>query len=124
MQSTGTSVYAGCPSHMAKQTVEMTKAEITVVTHVPLEGEELAPPSSAFAGLSIVASSDAPPSPGPAGTAGDPAPAAGVAGFVRKVPPTKVLPSTKVEFDGVLVGGVDGECDGAFVAGRMRSSSM
>jgi hypothetical protein len=113
----------------------MTKAAITEVTHVPLEGEELAPPSSAFAGLSTAALPDAPPpSPGPAGTAAaDPAPAAGVAagaigpaeaGFVRKVPPTKVLPSTNVEFDGGLVGGVEGERDGAFVAGRKRSSSM
>ena len=44
---------------MAKNTVEMTKAAITEVTHDPLEGEELAPPSSACAGLSTAALPDA-----------------------------------------------------------------
>ena len=98
---------------MAKNTVEMTKAAITEVTHDPLEGEELAPPSSACAGLSTAALPNA------AGAVG-----LAEAGFVRKVLPTKVLSSTNVEFEGNLVGGMEGECDNAFVAGRMWSSSM
>ena len=98
---------------MAKNTVEMTKAGITEVTHDPLEGEELAPPSSACAGLSTAALPNA------AGAVG-----LAEAGFVRKVLPTKVLSSMNVEFEGNLVGGMEGECDNAFVAGRMWSSSM
>ncbi len=46
------------------------------------------------------------------------------AGFVRKVLPTKVLSSTNMEFKGNLVRGMEGERDGAFIAGRMWSSSM
>jgi hypothetical protein len=72
----------------------MTKAAITEVTHDPLEGEELAPSSSAWAGLSTAALPNAV---GAVGLA--------EAGFVRKVLPTKVLSSTNMEFEGDLVGG-------------------
>ncbi len=98
---------------MAKNTVEMTKAAITEVTHDRLEGEELAPPSSACAGLSTTALPNA-------------AGAVGLAegGFVRKVLPTKVLSSMNVEFEGDLVRGMEGESDDTFVAGRMWSLSM
>ena len=92
---------------------KMTKAAITEVTHDRLEGEELAPPSSACAGLSTTALPNA-------------AGAVGLAegGFVKKVLPTKVLSSMNVEFEGDLVRGMEGESDDTFVAGRMWSSSM
>jgi hypothetical protein len=96
---------------MAKNTVEMTKAAITEVTHDPLKGEELAPPSSACTGLLTAALPNA------AGAVG-----LAEAGFVRKVLPTKVLSSTNMEFEGDLVGGMEGGRDDAFVAVRMWSA--
>ena len=98
---------------MAKNTVKMTKAAITEVTHDPLKGKKLAPLSSACTGMSTAALPNA------AGAVG-----LAEAGFVRKVLPTKVLSSTNVEFKGNLVRGMEGECDDAFIAGRMWSSSM
>jgi hypothetical protein len=98
---------------MARNTVEMTKAAITEVTHDPLKGKKLAPLSSACAGLSTAVLPNA------AGAVG-----LAKAGFVRKVLLTKVLSSTNVELEGELVWGMDGEHDDAFVAGRMWSSSM
>ena len=79
---------------MAKNTVEMTKAAITEVTHDPLKGKKLAPLSSACTGLSTAALPNA------AGAVG-----LAEAGFVRKVLPTKVLSSTNMEFEGDLVRG-------------------
>ena len=96
---------------MAKNTVKMTKAAITEVTHDPLKGKKLAPLSSACTGMSTAALPNA------AGAVG-----LAEAGFVRKVLPTKVLSSTNMEFEGDLVGGMEGGRDDAFVAVRMWSA--